>query len=362
MKQYPYKKGIIVGDIHFGCHSNSNQWNDIIKDFFEKSLIPYVENNKDIDFIFFLGDIFDNRQSVSVLVMNTAYDMFKKISSKIPVHIILGNHDVYYKTKNDISSIKIIEDIPNVEVWYEPEVLKIGSKKCFYMPWRTDHKKDKECIQEYSSLHSDIDYMFCHTDFVNTKYNKYSKVEEGNSVEVVDSIKRVYAGHIHYTQQIKNVNFVGTPYELTRSDFKNEKGFWILDFDGNEEEKFVRNNISPKHIKVNFETIKNYPQEKVFSIINRNFVDIYYKENLEDKKEIRNFLEKYSSLPRRLEPIPISENTDIHSIKYEKSMSILESCKEHIKSLDYSEEIKDKLKSSVEKLYKLINSDESIKS
>ena len=100
----------IISDTHFGVRSNSIEWIEIQYDFFEKFYIPYLKKIvKPGDAIIHLGDVFESRQFVNVRVMNMAIDIMKKLAEIMPVFIICGNHDIYYKSTNDINSIKIFE-------------------------------------------------------------------------------------------------------------------------------------------------------------------------------------------------------------------------------------------------------------
>lgn len=329
MEKLPYKKALLIGDIHWGCHSNSSTWVQIIEDFFEKEIPRILDQNRDIDWVFFFGDIFDNRQSLSVLIMNKTVEVFQKLAKRIPIGIILGNHDIYYKNTNQISSIRVLENIPNIRIWSEPQVLSICDKSLFLMPWRKDHNEDRKTILETLKKHSSLDYLFCHTDFQKFNYNAHIRIEDGNEGELVSDIKRVISGHIHWRQEKGNILLLGTPYEITRGDIGNGKGCYILDFrtDGLE---FVKNNISPIHLKLNYSDVIKMDEEGIKNLIRGNFVDVYYTDDIR-KSDLRKFTEKSMPYCLRLELIPhhfIEENST--HVEYEKSMSILEICNDFI--------------------------------
>jgi predicted MPP superfamily phosphohydrolase len=65
------------------------------------------------DVLIHLGDYYDSRQSVNLKVLNLGVDIAEKLSNRFRdgVHIIIGNHDIWGKTSNDINPfIGIISD------------------------------------------------------------------------------------------------------------------------------------------------------------------------------------------------------------------------------------------------------------
>ena len=91
----------ILGDIHFGVRRNSALFHTILME----SLDWFLKSVKKTDSIVILGDIFDSRSSVDFKVLNDAIVFFNNLSSKCKdVHILVGNHDLYYK-ENDIYNV-----------------------------------------------------------------------------------------------------------------------------------------------------------------------------------------------------------------------------------------------------------------
>src|SRR5574343_96493 len=266
----------LISDIHFGVRSNSIEWIEIQKDYFNNFFIPLLKKEyKEGDILWVLGDVFDNRQNISVLVLNEAINIFYKLSKILPIHILAGNHDIYYKTTNEVNSILPLSFIHNIKIYTEPEYSKIGNRKIFIMPWRKDIETEKECLIQNSA-----DILFCHTGYNGDMQSKYSEIHE-NLSDVNDFLKykRVYSGHIHYRQKINNITLIGCPFEMTRADLENEKGIYLLDLTQGTEQFFL-NDYSPKFKKIEIEELCNMTEEEFFKYTSNNFIDVLIDEEL----------------------------------------------------------------------------------
>jgi DNA repair exonuclease SbcCD nuclease subunit len=273
-------KIFVISDTHLGVRSNSIEWIDIQRSFFFDWFIDDVKTRiRPGDEIFHLGDVFDSRQSINLKVLNLGMEIFEALSRVAPVRVILGNHDCHDLNSNSINSVKPLGWLPNVTVYEEPEMIELEGKKMLMMPWRAKSEQEKKCLEEFKQA----DYLFCHTDVKGADFNKWTKVDHGNEVKEFSTYSKVYTGHIHYRQKVGNINFVGCPYELTRSDTGNHKGYWIIDTDLGTEE-FVENPISPKFVRLNLDRVLETRLEDLREICKNNFVDIYM-----DEREAVNF-------------------------------------------------------------------------
>ena len=59
---------ILITDTHFGIKQNSITWFNSQSNFIYEQLIPYIQTHKDIIRLIHLGDVFDSRSSISVLI------------------------------------------------------------------------------------------------------------------------------------------------------------------------------------------------------------------------------------------------------------------------------------------------------
>ena len=351
----------MVSDTHLGCRANSVEWIEIIRDYFFNFFIPLVKKEyQEGDILYHLGDVFDNRQSLNLMAQHLAIEVFEELAEIFPeIHVIVGNHDIYRKNSNDISSVDCIKYIPKVHVYKDPVVHLINNKSCFLMPWRVDKDHEIETLSSYRPT----DYVFCHSEVKGLQIgpNPRIKHEGGNSVDIYSNYSRVYSGHIHFGQKSKNFVLVGNPYQMTRSDRGNTKGVYLLDV-ATGDETFFENDYSPKFVKYNLMEILEMTTESLIEEIRNNFVDLYIPAEVISKYNISLLMNLIEGHARRIEPhiyederiANDAEDADIDIEDAYKNLSIPSLAKTFIDSSDYDDEIKQRLKDSIKDLYNSI--------
>ena len=343
----------LITDTHFGVRSNSREWMDIIDDFFKNEFIPTLRKNyRPGDIVIHCGDVFDSRQSINLYVMNKALDIFEEIAAIAPIYAIVGNHDIFMKYSNEINSLKVFKHMNNVSIFENPQVIQTPTKRLLLMPWEEDHKAFHEII---SSPQYKADILFCHTDIKGMSFNKFVKIEEGCEPIDFGDYERVYSGHIHYAQSFKNIRMLGTPYELTRSDSGNQKGFWMLDIE-KDEEVFYPNTRSPKFLRYRLEFILEQTMEWLVDAFKNNFVDITVTPEWSLKFPFSTLAEKVPGF-RKINPIimtdqdSLTEGEDGQIIEQTSEINLISLIDEYIDSLPYTENVKEGIKKISHKYY-----------
>lgn len=293
-------KSLIFTDLHIGLKNDSiSRINIINKVIYE--IISSIKENK-IDNIIFLGDLFHTRSSINVNTMNMAIDIMKVLSSLVKtIVLIVGNHDIYYKSKTDVNSVKIFENLTNVILVEKLEEGILNGQSVLFVPWAADFSTISQTKQydimfghfdipanylirsyiednkakKLSAQKVVIDLIEQNSVFINCEdvnniieSNKSSYEYIGNFVEFAKPKGRIFSGHIHKAKTffVKNkvkFTFVGAPYEQTLGDIGNECGYIILD-ENNIDSKILITNI-PKHIIIkNSEILKNKQNYKKY--------------------------------------------------------------------------------------------------
>jgi hypothetical protein len=351
----------LISDLHFGIKSNNPEWLKIQSDYFYNFFIPLVnEHKKDGDACFILGDIFDSRQSLNILVMNSCIEIFKdlgQIFSDTGVYVMTGNHDCWTKDSAQVHSLSCIAALENVFVYNNPELIETANKNLLLMPWGMNADEEKKFLESNSS-----DILFVHTDIKEARFNAKVTVEHGNNPETYRKHKRVYGGHIHYRQKVNNfITLIGCPYQMTRSDIGNKKGVYLLDLE-TYDEQFIENNYSPEFITSNFDSLLQLNREHISAIFTNKFVDFKVSRKWLEELDIPGFVQSLNT-QRSIEIIEI-EDEDILNLEFDfefnfenettSKFDILSLSKELIQNLEYDEETKSKVEQKITLLFESI--------
>jgi DNA repair exonuclease SbcCD nuclease subunit len=329
------KRAFIISDTHLGARSNSIEWLDMMKDWFYSDFIPKVKAEyKPGDILIHCGDVFDNRQSVNLLVLHEGIRLFEELSSIFVdgIYVIAGNHDVMRKSSNEVSSLDCLKYIPRVNIIKEPIIAKFSTTTALFMPWRTNEAEEKKCIEEFE-VHN-CNFMFCHTNIRNLKFDNSRDVDEGLHLSELVKFQRVYSGHIHWGQHRGNVTMIGNPYQMTRSDAGNKKGWYILDLES-ANETFVENEYSPKFIKLYLNKFLELPLSELKSISSNNRLDLYVPSNYLLKYQINSIIDELSKITKKLEVIPFEVDITNEEIldENDSTFNIFGLCEKYVSSM-----------------------------
>lgn len=310
-------KVFLVTDTHLGTHPiKLDYWlNDVTKDYFDNFFIPTVNSLKeDGDIIMHLGDFFDDRSMIPVNVSHYGIQLINQLSKILPVHMLLGNHDIYTEFDNSVHSMEWAKNIPNVTLYETPEVLDFVGKKLLIMPW-IQRKKDEVALLNSTKA----DYVFCHSDLKGAYNNRKAKMRGGIDIKEFKHFKQVFSGHIHLRQKTNNFQFVGSPYHLDRNDIGDQKGIYVLEVETGKVD-FIPNTVSPEY-KV-LEITKESDLNKIdLSVIDKDRIDLKISNKLLiESKKVRSRIEEMlqsNTFERinwqddlQLEDVIIDENID----------------------------------------------------
>ena len=103
----------LITDTHFGARNDNLAFNEYFYEFWENTFFPYVKE-KGIDTVIHLGDVMDRRKFVSYKIAQDFRKRFiqKFVDEGITLHMLVGNHDTFYKNTNDVNSLaELVEPI-----------------------------------------------------------------------------------------------------------------------------------------------------------------------------------------------------------------------------------------------------------
>ena len=284
---------IFLSDIHLGVKNASIEWLENITKYFSEFFIPLVKQyqEKEKCILIIAGDFFDNRQSLDINVLNKGMDIIEQLSDCIETFMIIGNHDIYKKKDTDITSLRAFTHIPNIHILYNPTVINLSNKnKMLLVPWVGDSKEENNLLSKFST--ESINIAVLHSDICGLNYDNGREIVNGVNVSSFNGTK-IYSGHIHKRQGSDKVTYLGSPYQMRRSDIGNTKGVYSLEISDNGQmfEYFVENTYSPKFMKLYLDTILEMTAGQFADIVRGNYVDIIIKQKFINKINVSKIID-----------------------------------------------------------------------
>ena len=286
-------KILLFSDIHI--HNNKNSYerlDDCIKAF--KWVFKVAEENG-IKSIIFGGDLLHERQKIDSCVYQSIYEVLKE-NENFDLYLLLGNHDIWFNDKTDVSGVYPFASIKGIKVIGKPQTIKIEDSLWDFLPFTHD---PIESLKTLKLKDSDKKFLVGHISIDGAILNSGGRISDiivehdGEMVTVSESLfenyKYSFFGHYHKAQKLsKNVEYIGSPLELGFGESGEEKHLII--FDTNTMKKnYVINNFSPKHIYVHQDEI----QETSKDVIDNNFICILSEDlSSNSNKENVNFIKE----------------------------------------------------------------------
>jgi len=294
----------LLSDLHFGVRKNSEVYFESQKKFIINQFIPYLKE-RNINKIFFLGDMFDNRSSINTKIHNEVFNLFDEYFKEFEIVILVGNHDCYFNSSVEINSIKFLGKFKNIRIVENPEIIEHNDKKILLVPWVINFSSFITYISN-----KNFDVSFGHYNIKGFHYNKYKTSEDGlDGFLFGNKCKKVFSGHFHIRskQTFKDCDiiYIGSPYQLTRSDIDEERGFTILNTDDLSYE-YIDNKNSLKFIKLEYPKIFNR------NLIEGNIIDVHvkYDKNYSEEK-IDNYIKQITEFDPAFPPQIVIETDEM---------------------------------------------------
>jgi DNA repair exonuclease SbcCD nuclease subunit len=286
-------KILLFSDIHIHMHKNQfSRLEDCLRALewvFETALARKIKT------IVFGGDLFQDRNKIHVISYEKTFKLINKYcgDGDLNLCVLVGNHDMWYSDKWDVSSVGPLTAIKNVQVINQPCSLTLEDCTIDFLPYTRNPIED---INNHFQSKNDILISHCSVDGakLNTFFNTKAEISveyEGDMVKVDTNAfkgwKRVFLGHYHAAQKLNDVvEYIGSPLELNFGEAFQEKHIIVFDTETLDTE-YVLNDFSPKHLIIKEDDIENYDiggnfvQIMVNDVTSTNIIDM--KKSIKDK-------------------------------------------------------------------------------
>ena len=217
---------ILTADIHCGIPGK-------IKDcIWSMDIIRQYANDNNIDEVLILGDLFHDRVSLNIEVLNAVYNQLKQ-SKEDGQHWLTfpGNHDMYMKNSWEVNSLRVLGEV--ITVYDKVGAISIGKIKFLVIPFVYYESKYMETLAEVEKQADENDILLTHIGVNGAKLNECFLLKNWNIVDFSKSkFKQIYTGHFHCHQQVgHNVWYPGSPIPFRFDEGLVDHGFFVLDLD-----------------------------------------------------------------------------------------------------------------------------------
>jgi predicted phosphodiesterase len=217
----------LINDTHWGARNDSPAFIDYFNRFYNEVFFPYLQQNN-INTIIHLGDVVDRRKFIN---HNTAHNFKLNFWDKIDLlnidtHVIIGNHDTYYKNTNEINALQNLNISFNTKVYTSCETVNFDGLDILFIPWICDANME-DSLHNIDKSTSQI--VMGHLEIKGFEMHKGHLNEQGLDKSLFKRFEKVISGHFHKKSDDGQVYYLGCPYQLTWSDYNCPKGFHIFD-------------------------------------------------------------------------------------------------------------------------------------
>lgn len=230
----------LLGDTHFGARNDSKHFHEYFEQFYD-FFFSYLKENG-ITKVIQLGDLFDRRKYVNFYTLAECKRYFfnRLQEQQIELYALVGNHDIFWKHSLSVNSPDLLlQEYVNVRIYDQPTTLLFPEVSIDLIPWLCN-ENENDVMKFVENSVSPI--CLGHFELKGFPLMKGVDSHDGIEAKFLDRYDHVYSGHYHTRSTNGNVTYTGTPYELVWSDYKDAKGFYVLDTDTNKTE-FVENTL-----------------------------------------------------------------------------------------------------------------------
>jgi DNA repair exonuclease SbcCD nuclease subunit len=340
-------KVAVVTDTHFGVKNDSPLFLNEFLSFFEKQFFPYVLEHK-IDTVLHLGDLLDRRKFVNFYTLSQVRDRFMSFfeENNITLHIILGNHDTFYRNTSSINSMtELFSHQQNIHIYSEPVIINLDGLDVGLVPWINEANTDS-CVKFLDD--ASVPIIMGHFEINGFQVVSGVKHSHGLLPSLFSKFDAVYSGHFHIKQSDANITYLGTPYQITFSDAYDIKGFHIFDTE-DQSMTFVSNQRKMFYV-ITYDDKNEDPLKDLDASVYKN---CYVKVIVANKTKPYTY-DRFIDAIYAAQPVSVTFIEDVIEISKEDIVDTTEDTISIInKEIDSMEEVddKDKLKKIIQELY-----------
>ena len=216
----------IITDTHYGARKGSKHLHDHFELFYKNVFFPALEEHG-VEAVIHMGDAFDSRKSIDYQSLEWSKRVVFDPLKKYDVHMIIGNHDTYYKNTNEVNSPELLlQTYPNIKTYSKPTEVNVGGLDILFLPWINQGNEE---LSLNTIKKTTCRCAMGHLELQGFRVNRQIIMEHGLESKLFEKFERVYSGHYHTRSTDGRIFYLGNPYEMYWTDVNDTRGFHIFD-------------------------------------------------------------------------------------------------------------------------------------
>jgi hypothetical protein len=254
-------KILLIGDTHFKVD------NALESDDFISKCLDYVDTEKEnLDLVVLLGDILDTHEKINLLPFYRATNFIINLSKLVKTFVLIGNHDrlnnaVFLTDEHPFIGLKehnpnlliVDEVVEYLDMLFVPYVPKGKFMKALHTVYPPPDPKNPDPDNEFNLGNYSV--VFAHQEFIGAKMLDYES-QDGDYWSLDNP--PVYSGHIHQYQRLRNVIYVGTPFQTSFTDDDNKRLMLLTLDEDIQEERIELPLVKKRQITINVKDVSSY--------------------------------------------------------------------------------------------------------
>lgn len=314
---------LIFSDIHVHAHKKSlERLDDCLQ---ALDWVFKTASDKNIKDIVFAGDLFQDRQKIDVLTYYRTFEILEKHlnNREVNLYLLLGNHDLWYHDRWDVSSTKALSALPGVHVVNKPSSIEIAGSVIDFLPFTTHPLEHLQELRHRKGTGRKtlVAHLAVHGAQLNTLHDTRSDVviEHDGEMVFVDVTAfahwdQTFLGHYHGEQKLNSqVEYVGSTLQLNFGEAFQHKH--IITYDPvTGDKEYIRNTFSPQHLIMPAKDAAKFPLKGNFIRLEVDVEDLATSGIIELRKELQ------KENPACLELLPIQKKAKEQDVKDAKAI------------------------------------------
>ena len=230
----------LITDTHWGVRNDSKAFYEYFDRFYGDVFFPYLDDHS-IRHVIHLGDITDRRKFINFHTADMLHKQFIKplMDREIETHVIIGNHDIYFRNTTDINSMDQLykeTNLDKLKTHSKPGIITVDGLDIAIMPWICQDNYD-DAMNLVNTTSAQV--LMGHLELQGFEMYRGAIMDHGMDAKVFSGFDLVFSGHYHHKSTVGNITYLGAPCEYTWSDYNDPRGFHIFDTETRELEYII---------------------------------------------------------------------------------------------------------------------------